>query len=148
MAESARGGELPQFYQPEPFLVADPTLSGSQAGDHSQGRSSYDRRQSTHTSSEGGPLLGMGMGHAPSGSISTSTGTRKSPLGPAPLRNVNIIQHEDAGEEEDGGEGAGDETIELPPAYTHIKKGSRATAATEPAEAGGEGMSTAGAALS
>ena len=118
MAEAR--GELPQFYQPEPFLVPDPTLAESSDG---------GRRQSTQTSS-GDALLG---GHAHQSSVSTST--RKTPAGPSAMRPVNIIQHEDGGEE---GDGDGEETIELPPAYTHIKKGtgSRANVAASEADAG------------
>jgi hypothetical protein len=37
------------------------------------------------------------------------------------LRPVNIIQHDDAGDAAEG-EGEGEETIELPPAYTNIRK--------------------------
>jgi hypothetical protein len=56
-----------------------------------------------------------------SGIASSSTGTRKT--APRMFRPVNIIQHDDAGpsgqevkEEEEP------ETIELPPAYTNIRK--------------------------
>ncbi|KAF7983427.1 hypothetical protein HWV62_21675 [Athelia sp. TMB] len=117
MAEAR--GELPQFYQPEPFLVPDPTIAESSDG----------RRQSTQTSS-GDALLGA---HAHQSSVSTST--RKTPAGPSAMRPVNIIQHEDGGEE---GDGDGEETIELPPAYTHIKKGtgSRANVAASEADVG------------
>lgn len=37
-------------------------------------------------------------------------------MGPSQLRPVNIIQHDDAGPDE------GSETIELPPAYTNIRR--------------------------
>ena len=51
------------------------------------------------------------------GVVSASGGSsRKSPLGFQQLRPVNIIQHDDAGPDE------GAETIELPPAYTNIRR--------------------------
>jgi hypothetical protein len=110
-------GELPQFYQPEPFLVADPTVASS------HGHDSYDHRQSTLTSTTDDQLLrsgtpdpqGLGVG-----SVSASNQTRKSPLGPAQLRPVNVIQHDDAGDVEEADETQ--ETIELPPAYTNIRR--------------------------
>jgi hypothetical protein len=105
--------ELPQFYQPEPFLVADSTVrSSSYDGGYD------DRRQSTVTSTtdfrrSGTPdLLGLGLGSA-----GGSSHTRKSPLGPQHLRPVNIIQHDDAGPDDEA-----HETIELPPAYTNIRR--------------------------
>jgi hypothetical protein len=52
------------------------------------------------------------------GSAGGSSHTRKSPLGPQHLRPVNIIQHDDAGPEQD----ATQETIELPPAYNKIRR--------------------------
>lgn len=119
-------GDLPQFYQPEPFLVSDPTVASS------DGRESYDRRQSTLTSTTTDLLRsgtpdpqGLAMGSA-----GGSTQTRKTPLGPSQLRPVNIIQHDDAGDGDE--EDPAEETIELPPAYTNIRKprGTTTTAAT------------------
>lgn len=108
-------GELPQFYQPEPFLVPDPSVT-------SQGRESYDHRQSMQTSTTTELLRsgtpdphGLGVG-----SVSGSNQTRKSRLGPAQLRPVNIIQHDDAGDVDEGDHAQ--DTIELPPAYTNIRK--------------------------
>jgi hypothetical protein len=108
--------ELPQFYQPEPFLVTDPTIRSSS---YDGGYDSHDRRQSTQTSttttdfrrSGTSDILGFGMS-----SVGGSSHTRKSPLGPQHLRPVNIIQHDDAGPDET------QETIELPPAYTNIRR--------------------------
>ena len=39
-----------------------------------------------------------------------------------PLRPINIIQHDDAGPSEPKEEEGDPETIELPPAYTAVKK--------------------------
>ena len=53
------------------------------------------------------------------GGASTSASTsRKSPA-PPPLRPVNIIQHDDAGAVPEDGAA---ETVELPPAYTNIRR--------------------------
>jgi hypothetical protein len=119
-------GDLPQFYQPEPFMVPDPTVASSNGHERNE---SFDRRQSSQTATStdfprGGTPDPHGLGAA--GTTSGSTQTRKSPLGPAQLRPVNIIQHDDAG---DGGEEE-QETIELPPAYTHIRKPRGTTATT------------------
>ena len=119
-------GDLPQFYQPEPFIVPDPTVASSHGHERNE---SYDRRQSSQTATSteflrGGTPDPQGLGAA--GTTNGSTQTRKSPLGPAQLRPVNIIQHDDAG---DGLEGE-QETIELPPAYTHIRKPRGATTTT------------------
>jgi hypothetical protein len=104
----AARNELPQFYQPEPFMVEDPT-----------GRASLGAR----TDSGGRPIstvLSESRSGTPDPSTSMSGRTGKS----APMRQmrpVNVIQHADAGpsvapaEEEP-------ETVELPPAYTNIRK--------------------------
>jgi hypothetical protein len=115
--------ELPQFYQPEPFLVPDPTVRSSSYYDDGSFNDTYDghRRHSSHTSMttdfrrSGTPDLQGGFGV---GSTGGSSHTRKSPLGPQHLRPVNIIQHDDAGPEMDTTQ----ETIELPPAYNNIRK--------------------------
>jgi hypothetical protein len=105
----AARNELPQFYQPEPFMVEDPTA----------GRASLGAR----TDSGGRPIstvLSESRSGTPDPSTSMSGRTGKS----APMRQmrpVNVIQHADAGpsvapaEEEP-------ETVELPPAYTNIRK--------------------------
>lgn len=105
----ARRNELPQYYQPEPFIVPDPSTSD-------------DR-----TSSEGRPLSGFDSTTRsgtpdPSTSNSTTTTTRKG--GMRPLRPVNIIQHADAGPSNPALAEAAEEpeTIELPPAYTNLRK--------------------------
>ncbi|KAH7886857.1 hypothetical protein F5I97DRAFT_1807293 [Phlebopus sp. FC_14] len=132
--------ELPHYYRPEPFLATAPTevssayaqedggrasVAGSRSQYDSFGGSRYgtsDRRQSGVTSftdarSATPDYDGLGVASGSTG----MTSSRKSPM-PRQLRPVNIIQHDDAGPpgELDGGEEA--ETIELPPAYTHIRK--------------------------
>lgn len=116
---AATRNELPQYYQPEPFMVTDPTRRSSFGGLTSDGR------RTSATDTEGRPISGVGSesrSGTPDPSTSMSTSTRKSqPM--RQMRPVNIIQHADAGpstallanEEEP-------ETVELPPAYTNIRK--------------------------
>ena len=61
--------------------------------------------------------------------MTTTTTTRKSAAIPQ-LRPVNIIQHDDAGPSEDLSGQAEPETIELPPAYTHIRQPQRSPLAS------------------
>ncbi|KAJ6595774.1 hypothetical protein DFH09DRAFT_1024628 [Mycena vulgaris] len=117
---AATRNELPQYYQPEPFMVTDPTAGRSSIG----GLTADGRRTSELTDADGRPISGVmseSRSATPDPSTSMSTSTRKS----APMRQmrpVNIIQHADAGpstanlpaEEEP-------ETVELPPAYTNIR---------------------------
>ncbi len=102
---SPRDAELPQYYEPEPFIVPDPTVASD------SGRGSSDGRPiSQLLSDRSGTPDGM-----------SSAAGRKGPM--RTLRPVNIIQHDDAGpsgpppaDEEEP------ETVELPPAYTNIRK--------------------------
>ncbi|KAF5369099.1 hypothetical protein D9758_003079 [Tetrapyrgos nigripes] len=117
-AEDDRPGrqELPQYYQPEPFIVPDP----------SSDTASYRMTAYTDAASEGRPLStdydtsSRSGTPDPSGAASSSVGTRKT--APRTFRPVNIIQHDDAGPSEQGGKEEEPETIELPPAYTNIRK--------------------------
>ncbi|KAI0720720.1 hypothetical protein C8T65DRAFT_273208 [Cerioporus squamosus] len=115
---------LPEYYQPEPFVLPDPTIASthesSPPGTRPSGsaRHSTDRRESFLSTSTSDVAGGA---YLRAGSSVPSTSARKSPVPPS-FRPVNIIQHDDAGladqppapEEEP-------ETIELPPAYTNIK---------------------------
>ncbi|KAJ7033738.1 hypothetical protein C8F04DRAFT_1104015 [Mycena alexandri] len=113
--------ELPQFYQPEPFLAAGIAPRSSVGG-----LTADDRHPSDLTDEHGRPISGVfseGRSETPDPSTSVSTSTRKT----APMRQmrpVNIIQHADAGPSlpppERGEEEP--ETVELPPAYTNIRK--------------------------
>lgn len=104
--------ELPEYYQPEPFVAPDPTAPSES--------SESDRRQS-YLSSSTDPLSSSG---AP-------TSSTKARYQPRQMRPVNIIQHDDAGPSYGLKEEQEPETIELPPAYTNIRGG--ATPATTPA---------------
>lgn len=52
----------------------------------------------------------------------TVQSSRKSASGLRPMRLVNIVQHDDAGPSESAPRDEEPETIELPPAYTNLKK--------------------------
>ena len=115
-----RQNELPQYYRPEPFMVPD-RLSGTGEGYTTDGErplsgvtttTSYYNRSATP---EGSAANGYGAGVSAS-----SIGGRKG--GMRPLRPINIIQHDDAGPSEPKEEEGDPETIELPPAYTAVKK--------------------------
>ncbi|KAG9313506.1 hypothetical protein JVU11DRAFT_5832 [Chiua virens] len=130
----------PPYLQLEPYLVTAPTIS-SVSGQGDSNRQSYVGSallsDSIHSSSRYGtsaqrmsgvtsfsdprpPTPELDMGVLPSASSTGLTGSRKSPM-PRQLRAVNFIQHEDAGPSS-AQEGAEPETIELPPAYTNIRK--------------------------
>ncbi|KAG6900476.1 hypothetical protein C0993_010195 [Termitomyces sp. T159_Od127] len=118
---AAAGGnsrnDLPEYYQPEPFTVPEPTIASTYdedfGGTNSEGRplSGY-----TSTSRSGTPDIQSSYGGG-----STTTGGRKGYL--RQMRPINIIQHDDAGpsmpprppDEEV-------ETVELPPAYTNLRQ--------------------------
>ncbi|KAH8833888.1 hypothetical protein DL96DRAFT_1578732 [Flagelloscypha sp. PMI_526] len=111
---------LPQYYEPEPFMVPDPTVASSTDG-HTDYRTSFALSSSR-----------SGTPDPYSAATSTShSGPKKPPM--RALRPVNIIQHEDAGPDA--------ETIELPPAYTNIKPSASHQSLLTP-EAGGSGSGT------
>ena len=89
--------DLPHYYAPQPYLLPDPNIDASLR----------DRPL---------PITPADVPQTPT----TTTYTRKSSV-PAPMRPVNIIQHDDAGPSNVGEP----ETIELPPAYTHIRSSQR-----------------------
>lgn len=107
--------DLPQYYAPEPFLVPDPTNTGT-----SEAASTLERPLSMATTDPGRPQTPV---------TSTSTTTRKSAV-PPQLRPVNIIQHDDAGPSEFSTGQGEPETIELPPAYTNIRQTARSPLAS------------------
>ncbi|KAG2128713.1 hypothetical protein DEU56DRAFT_957191, partial [Suillus clintonianus] len=121
-------GELGNYYRPEPFLATEPTETSSmyaredvRAGTVMSGSryGTSDRRQSGITSfsdiRSATPDYEMGI----TGGSTIPSSSRKSPM--PRLRPVNIIQHDDAGAADEQAEGEPD-TVELPPAYTHIRK--------------------------
>ncbi|KAI0029127.1 hypothetical protein K488DRAFT_14057, partial [Vararia minispora EC-137] len=95
------GGELPQYYEPEPFLAPEPAAATDHESVLSDGQSAAGRRPGT-----------------PAGLTDITTSSRKTAM--PRLRPVNIVQHEDAGPSAAPGEDE-PETVELPPAYTHIR---------------------------
>lgn len=105
--ETAQQARLPQYYEPEPFIVPDPTVTSSENGHATDGRTSMSSWNPRSNTPDGFSTTGTTPGTSMSG------GPRKTPM--RQLRAVNIIQHDDAGlpEEQD--------TIELPPAYTNLK---------------------------
>lgn len=123
--------DLPQ-YRPEPFLATEPTeaslsaytpdesgrlsVTGSRYGGFSDRRTSALSLSDIPSARSGTPDRDTFSVPVPSGSMAS----RKSPM-PRQMRPVNIIQHEDAGPSDDM-ESSRPETIELPPAYTHIRK--------------------------
>ncbi|KAI0064397.1 hypothetical protein BV25DRAFT_317474 [Artomyces pyxidatus] len=104
--------DLPQYYEPEPFLVPDPTVA------HTDGTS-------THEDDARRPLSGSSASFMRPNTpgqrsmTSLSTNTRKSGM-PPQLRPVNFIQHDDAGPSVPA-ETQEPETIELPPAYNNLR---------------------------
>jgi len=120
----SRRNELPEYYQPEPFNVPDPLQAAHTEED---GRTSDGRPLSGYTSASrsGTPdLLGFGLGSAGVGgnsSAGTSSAGRKGQM--RNMRPVNVIQHDDAGPSENVPLAEEEpETVELPPAYTNIRK--------------------------
>ncbi|KAL5523056.1 hypothetical protein ACEPAF_1323 [Sanghuangporus sanghuang] len=134
--------EIARLAPPEPYIVpSEPARSewGSGSSAHETGTgapvSSYgygvgtgaagagggDRRTSAFslsTGTEGEFLMRPGT---PQTAATSAAGTNVSRKGPAPvLRPVNIIQHEDAGTTV--GDDQEPETVELPPAYTNIRR--------------------------
>ncbi|KAG7095479.1 hypothetical protein E1B28_006218 [Marasmius oreades] len=106
--DESHRSELPQYYEPEPFLIPDPTVVGSDRS--SDGRPLSGNYSERPSSRSGTPDV-----------TSTSTGTRKVP--PRQFKAVNVIQHDDAGPSEQKPPGVEEsETIELPPAYTNIRQ--------------------------
>jgi hypothetical protein len=98
---------LPHDYAPQPYVLPDPNIEGA------PGVTSLRDRPLPVTPSDIHP-------QTPARMIAAITSPRKSSV-PAQLRPVNIIQHHDAGPSEETASVGEPETIELPPAYTHIR---------------------------
>jgi hypothetical protein len=132
--------QLPQYYRPDPFVMPDPSVAGGASmregegagllaagAAGTEGRASHESTTSASTrppvmSALQRPATPDRRSSAGFGGASSST-TRKGGA-PAPLRPVNIIQHDDGGRVPDEAKGEGEpETIELPPAYTNIRRG-------------------------
>ncbi|KAG8216791.1 hypothetical protein J3R82DRAFT_7038 [Butyriboletus roseoflavus] len=129
----------PPYLQPEPYLVTEPTISSFSQHEDSARRSiagsallseslassphgTMARPQSGVTSFSDPRSLtpDLELGVLAQGSSTGLTNSRKSGM-TRQLRAVNIIQHEDAGPSS-AQEGTELETIEIPPAYTNIRK--------------------------
>lgn len=123
-----RQNELPQNYQPEPFMIPIPDGTASEFDDElSMGRPlSAGTRSSFYVRSETPDRASTFAGISP-GVGGSSAGGRKGGA-PKPMRAVNIIQHQDAGPTENEGKDEPVETIELPPAYTMVRTSSGAVA--------------------
>lgn len=119
-----RPNEQPQNYQPEPFLLSEPSV--------------YDGRTSSDALSMGRPLsgytttsfstevLGSMYGYGVGGASAVPSSVSRKGGAPKPMRPVNIVQHEDAGPSEPPPPPGEPDTIELPPAYTNIRHDSAA----------------------
>lgn len=110
--------DLPQYYQPEPFIVPDPSRTSASTELDALGLGMGERRMSMLSSTDrsGTPdLLSAG------GTSVTGTSNRKGGGPPRSLKPVNIIQHDDAGPSVTALKAEEPETIELPPAYTNIR---------------------------
>lgn len=118
---SATGHEdVPQQYLPEPYHIppsgasAPSEMTETEAG--LRPLAARDRRvsqlsettQTRNSSDETSTVPGR-----------TTMTSAKTAAGPPLLRAVNVVQHEDAGPSEGQQE---EETVELPPAYTNIRK--------------------------
>lgn len=103
--------------------LAPPGIGAAAAWAPGSGRPSVEHRASNVSTTDRPSTPGVSTGSGTTAYEATSSGTsRKTPVPPA-LRPVNVIQHDDAGAASDAGAVEGEpETVELPPAYTNIKK--------------------------
>jgi hypothetical protein len=134
-----RQNELPQNYQPEPFMIPIPDATASEFDDDSSLRdplSAAGTRTSYYTRAEtpdrASTFLGVGNGGVGVGGGS-SMGSRKTGA-PKPMRAVNFIQHQDAGPSNNE-DREDPETIELPPAYTMVRTPLRTSTGDDPVPA-------------
>jgi hypothetical protein len=141
-------GELPQLYEPEPFIIPDAFSDPETSPRHSL-HSTHDGQQprTSMTTASGMP----GHGRAPSRlSVTTvsevggpgptsSSGRSKSGMPPSAFRPVNFVQHEDAGDIPTADQEP--ETVELPPAYTALRNRAAGTSDDGPG-AGPSGAAT------
>ncbi|KZV63632.1 hypothetical protein PENSPDRAFT_677941 [Peniophora sp. CONT] len=107
-------GNLPQYYEPQPFTVPDPTVA-----------STADATSVRDGTSEGGAL----RPGTPAGMSEVTSSSRKTAM--PRMRPVNIVQHEDAGPSAAPAADEQPETVELPPAYTNLRAAPNASTATE-----------------
>lgn len=121
--------DLGNYYRPEPFLATEPTETSSMYG-REEGRAgtvtsgsrygTSNRRQSALESFSDMRSASSDYEMGITGGTTIPNSSRKSPM-PRLLRPVNVIQHDDGGAADEQAEGQPD-TVELPPAYTNIRK--------------------------
>ncbi|KZV95902.1 hypothetical protein EXIGLDRAFT_734385 [Exidia glandulosa HHB12029] len=124
--------QLPAGYEPEPFIVPPSVTSASRpqtpsslTGTHAGvPPTAWTRRLSNNSSSA--PRQSTDGGDS---SSYAAFSDRKQFNGPAPLRPVNIIQHDDGGAVSPQGQDE-PETVELPPAYGNIRPNAGASSST------------------
>ena len=132
-------GELPRFYEPEPFILPD-AFSNPETSSHHSLHSTHEGQppRTSMTTASGAPLthgraqsrLSVTTMSEMGGAGPASSTGRKSAMAPSAFRPVNFIQHDDGGEVDPSG--LETETVELPPAYTDVrsKAGGASAAAT------------------
>lgn len=136
----SRLNELPEFYQPEPYMVTDPgtdarTTMYTSTTELEEQRPLSGTSTSFYTRVTTPDLYG---GSSAGDTILSGTGTgagqqsgRRKGGAPRMMRPVNIIQHDDAGPSVPHEGGGGElETIELPPAYTALRGAGTGTSAS------------------
>ena len=104
--------ELPLYYEPEPFM-SEPT---ERASTH-RPSTALDRSERPVSQS----LTYLSDPQRVASPDGTTTGVSRKSAMPPSLRPVNFIQHEDAGPSITA-DNSEPETVELPPAYTNIRK--------------------------
>jgi hypothetical protein len=118
--------ELPQNYQPEPFMVPIPESTPSEFDDEFSNSRPFSpftpgTRTSFYTTSSA-PDMASTMGLNAGGLVNGDSSVGRKGGAPRPMRAVNIIQHHDAGPNTNGEREDEPETIELPPAYTMVRR--------------------------
>ena len=112
-------GDLPQYYEPQPFTVPDPTVVSTTDAASTRGDNMSERM----------PL----RPGTPAGMTDITSSSRKTAM--PRMRPVNIVQHEDAGPSGPPAAEEQPETVELPPAYTNLRTAPAASSSVPPAEA-------------
>lgn len=107
--DGGAGEQLPRYYEPEPFVLPEPSATSAPS----------DHPMSERRSSAGF----LGVAGRPGTPSATSTRRTGKSAAPPSLRPVNIVQHEDAGPPPEDDQEQELETVELPPAYTNLKRG-------------------------
>lgn len=131
-ADSEHGprGQLPEFYEPEPFIV--PEISGRHSM-NSQSRgtdvgNAAGGIQLSRPASRASDVTSSNPSGGPPGAPGSSS--RKGGM-PSSFRPVNFIVHDDGGEAPSPTRDSDEpETVELPPAYQDVRSRGGASAST------------------